>query len=149
MGSPCKISFFTGCDGSKNHPVQKQAEPTQETEVTEPEVAEPEVAEPEVAEIEDPEVNLGARRKRKKPTKPKKAKKAKKAVKKAKGAALLSCLVPLQLVCHLPDGLGPVVVFENDLCNSALGGEFSRNLLGSSIFPNCLFFQCSRSGYDA
>ena len=140
MGSPCKISFFTGCDGSKNHPVQKQAEPTQETEVTEPEVAEPEVAEPEVAEpevaepevaepevsepeIEDPEVNLGARRKRKKPTKPKKAKKAKKAAKKAKGSALLSCLVPLQLVCHLPDGLGPVVVFENDLCNSALGGE--------------------------
>ena len=120
MGSPCKISFFTGCDGSKNHPVQKQAEPTQETEVTEPEVAEPEVSEPE---IEDPEVNLGARRKRKKPTKPKKAKKAKKAAKKAKGSALLSCLVPLQLVCHLPDGLGPVVVFENDLCNSALGGE--------------------------
>ena len=66
---------------------------------------------------------MGARRKRKKPTKPKKAKKPKKAAKKAKGAALLSCLVPLQLVCHLPDGLGPVVVYENDLCNSALGGE--------------------------
>ena len=99
-----------------------------------PEVALPETEAPETvapeAEEEPPETEapedsgvLGARRKRKRPTKPKKAKKPKKAAKKAKGAALLSCLVPLQLVCHLPDGLGPVVVYENDLCNSALGGE--------------------------
>ena len=88
-----------------------------------PESEAPEMEAPETEAPEDPEVNLGARRKRKRPTKPKEAKKPKKAAKKAKGAALLSCLVPLQLVLHLPDGLGPVVVFENDLCNSALGGE--------------------------
>ena len=89
------------------------------------ETTEAEAPETEAPETEAPEDSgvLGARRKRKRPTNPKQTKKPKKAAKKAKGAALLSCLVPLQLVCHLPDGLGPVVVFENDLCNSALGGE--------------------------
>ena len=39
------------------------------------------------------------------------------------GAAMLSCLAPLQLVAHFPDG-STEVCWENDLCNSALGGEF-------------------------
>ena len=60
---------------------------------------------------------FGARRKTKKKGKKKKKKK------KEEGAAILSCLAPLQLVVHFPDG-STDVIWENDLCNSALGGEF-------------------------
>ena len=110
----------------KNRLIRQPPEITAlETEAPKMEAPEADAQEAEATETEVPLDSgvLGARRKRKRPTKPKKAKKPKKAAKKAKGAALLSCLVPLQLVCHLPDGLGPVVVYENDLCNSALGGE--------------------------
>ena len=37
------------------------------------------------------------------------------------GACLLSCLVALQLVAHLPDD-ATVVLYNNELCNSALSG---------------------------
>ena len=59
---------------------------------------------------------FGARRKTKSKGKKKKKKK------RDPGAAMLSCLAPLQLVAHYPDG-STEVVWENDLCNSALGGE--------------------------
>ena len=39
------------------------------------------------------------------------------------GAAILTSFVPLQLVAHLDQG-GSVVVFDNELCNSPLSGEF-------------------------
>ena len=40
------------------------------------------------------------------------------------GAAILTSFVPLQLVAHLEEGQPPVVVFDNELCNSPLSGEF-------------------------
>ena len=40
------------------------------------------------------------------------------------GAAILTSFVPLQLVAHLDEGQPPVVVFDNELCNSPLSGEF-------------------------
>ena len=40
------------------------------------------------------------------------------------GAAILTSFVPLQLVAHLGEGQPPVVVFDNELCNSPLSGEF-------------------------
>ena len=39
------------------------------------------------------------------------------------GAAILTSFVPLQLVAHLDQGQS-VVVFDNELCNSPLSGEF-------------------------
>ena len=39
------------------------------------------------------------------------------------GAAILTSFVPLQLVAHLDEGQS-VVVFDNELCNSPLSGEF-------------------------
>ena len=39
------------------------------------------------------------------------------------GAAILTSFVPLQLVAHLAQGQS-VVVFDNELCNSPLSGEF-------------------------
>ena len=40
------------------------------------------------------------------------------------GAAILTSFVPLQLVAHLEEGQPPVVLFDNELCNSPLSGEF-------------------------
>ena len=39
------------------------------------------------------------------------------------GAAILTSFVPLQLVAHLDQGQS-IVVFDNELCNSPLSGEF-------------------------
>ena len=39
------------------------------------------------------------------------------------GAAILTSFVPLQLVAHLDQGQS-VVIFDNELCNSPLSGEF-------------------------
>ena len=39
------------------------------------------------------------------------------------GSAILTSFVPLQLVAHLDEGQ-TVVVFDNELCNSPLSGEF-------------------------
>ena len=94
---------------------------TQETEITEEGQQETEEDGQETEE-EGPGLQgnkFGARRKTNR--KGKKNKKKKK--KRDPGAAMLSCLAPLQLVAHYPDG-STEVVWENDLCNSALGGEF-------------------------
>ena len=44
-------------------------------------------------------------------------------LKRDPGHCLLSCLVPLQLVCKLPHG-GTIVLYKNKLCNSALSGNY-------------------------
>ena len=96
----------------------------QETETVEENVQETEMSEGDRQETEEEEEGpglegneYGARRKTKRKGKKKKKKK------KEEGSAMLSCLAPLQLVAHFPDG-STDVIWENDLCNSALGGEF-------------------------
>ena len=49
------------------------------------------------------------------------------------GAAILTSFVPLQLVAHLGEGQQPVVVFDNELCNSPISGEYS-NLVAFSQY---------------
>ena len=56
------------------------------------------------------------------------------------GAAILTSFVPLQLVAHIGQGQPPVIVFDNELCNSPISGEFlgfahlSGNILISLFF---------------
>ena len=46
-------------------------------------------------------------------------------LKRDPGHCLLSCLVPLKLVGKLPNGQ-TVVLYKNNLCNSALSGNYYR-----------------------
>ena len=60
------------------------------------------------------------------------------------GAAILTSFVPLQLVAHLDQGQQPVIVFDNELCNSPLSGEF---LVNTHLATSCFFcyFSCLAS----
>ena len=90
-------------DGSKNHPVFKQKSSQQETEISICETDPTLIQDENVAEyVTVSEQQTEGR---------------------DPGACLFSCLVGLQMIAHLPTVPNPEILWQNDLCNSALSGK--------------------------